>query len=241
MYKKKVFYILTVAITAGFITLAVTLFNCSYMRVGESISDLCSSFKYYFCEIFAIEHGKVATVLNYSDVLELNIRLPKLSERFFDKLTAWFYLLFNKSNFTSYTDKLGGVAVAIMAVITIGLPIVLALYFLIKKTYLKENTKHGRDTIPLKAFKAVSSVIYEPVKKFVTEYFSFLKERNKVLKLWTVIWLFNLNIVTIIIEFVAYYLYFAVTLDLVNLYTQIYKLIVDLQVVIRFVPLPIPL
>ena len=52
MYKKKVFYILTVAITAGFITLAVTLFNCSYMRVGESIADLCSSFKYYFCEIF---------------------------------------------------------------------------------------------------------------------------------------------------------------------------------------------
>ena len=239
MDKRKVFWLLTGVLTIIFMTLAFTVFNSSYLRIGESITDLRRSAKYYFCEILALEHGKVVTVLDYSKVLKLNIRLPKLSDRFYDKLTAWYYLLFNKCNFTDYTDRISSVVVAITAVITIGLPIMVIFYILIKKTYTKENNRVGKETLPLKAFKMATGKIFVPIKKFISEYLSFVKGNNVVLKLWLILWLCNLNIITIIIEFIAYYLYFAVTLDVFNLYTQIYKLVVDLQVVIRFVPLPV--
>ena len=65
---------------------------------------------------------------------------------------------------------------------------------------------------------------------------AFVKEHNFIWIIWLVIWIFNLNFATIIIEFFAYYFYFAVSFDFDSIYTQIVKLIIDLQVVVKYVP-----
>ena len=55
--KRKVVYIaLTVVLTAVFLLIGVLVFEKSYLRIWESCKDLGNSAKYYFCEIFGIEH-----------------------------------------------------------------------------------------------------------------------------------------------------------------------------------------
>lgn len=50
---------------------------------------------------------------------------------------------------------------------------------------------------------------------------------------------FNLNFASIIISFFAFYFYFAVSFDIASLYTQFLKLSIDLQVIIKSVPIPV--
>lgn len=52
-----------------------------------------------------------------------------------------------------------------------------------------------------------------PIKSFFKDYIRFLKEHNQVIYLWGVIWIFNLNLASIIISFFAFYFYFAVSFD----------------------------
>jgi hypothetical protein len=53
------------------------------------------------------------------------------------------------------------------------------------------------------------------------------------------IWALNLNVVSIFMAFLAYYFYFVMSFDLLSLYGQVCKLILDLQVIFTKVPAPI--
>lgn len=93
-------------------------------------------------------------------------------------------------------------------VIAIALPCVLVFVFALKRLYASGNTKHNKDTLPLKAFKSVSRATYQPVKRFVLGYIDFLKHTHWLWIGWLVLWAFHLNLVSIVLGFFAYYFYF---------------------------------
>ena len=53
-----------------------TPFGASYIRFAETVGDLWSSIKFYFCELFGIVHTTPPTVEKYSEVMKWNIFLP---------------------------------------------------------------------------------------------------------------------------------------------------------------------
>jgi len=232
MNKRRIFNIaLTVVSTALFVLWGVFMFRSSYLRVFESLGDLLQSAKFYFCEIFGIEHNITATVSGYSGVLQWETLLPKDFETFQETATDYVTLLGNPDNFKSWgvstASKIGNGA----KVIAILLPCLLVFIFAVKKIYESGNTKHNKDTVPLKVFKAVMNVTYKPVKKTVLGYVAFLKEHSWIWICWLILWAFSLNLASIAIEFLAYYLYFAVSYRFETLYIQFVKLVIDLQVV----------
>lgn len=121
-------------------------------------------------------------------------------------------------------------------VIAIALPCVLVFVFALKRLYASGNTKHNKDTLPLKAFKSVSRATYQPVKRFVLGYIDFLKHTHWLWIGWLVLWAFHLNLVSIVLGFFAYYFYFSVSFDVASIYTQVCKLFIDLQVIFRHFP-----
>ena len=78
---------------------------------------------------------------------------------------------------------------------------------------------------------------YQPIKHTILTYWQFLQENKNIRNLWIVIWLMNLNLMSIIVGFVAFYLYFAVSFDLGSIYGQIVKLVLDLEVAVKTVPI----
>ena len=86
-------------------------------------------------------------------------------------------------------------------------------------------------------YKTITSYTIEPLKRYVKQYVEFLKEHPEILVFWIVIWVFNLNFATIVIAFWGYYFYFAVSFDLASIYMQVVKMFIDLQVVVKFVPI----
>ena len=234
--QKRLNIALTVALTIAFILLGAFVFRVAYCRTFEGLIDLYGSFKYYFCVLFGFPVDGIPSVAERSKVLNWDVILPADFETFKANCISFFRLFISKENFLSWLSETGQKTGKISKIIIIVLPCILALWIALKTLYKKHNTKHNIDTLPLRVYKTVTGHTTEPLKRFVRQYAAFVKEHNFIWIIWLVIWIFNLNFATIIIEFFAYYFYFAVSFDFGSIYTQIIKLIIDLQVVVKYVP-----
>ena len=237
MNRRRVFNIcLSVLITAAFALLAVFVFSDSYLRFGEAVKDFGLSVGYYFCTLFGIEHNIVPSVTEYSSVMDWSILLPSDLEGFTSQSKSFFALLIDGENFASYWAKVGDVMLVLLKVVAIILPCLLVLGLVIWRLYKSGNTKHNRDTVPLKVFKSFSRCLYQPLKRTVLSYRDFLTEHRAVWILWAEMWAFHLNAASIVMGFLAYYFYFVLSFDVANLYVQVCKLLIDLHVISRHFP-----
>ena len=237
MNRRRTFNIcLTVVITAAFILLGAFVFGDSYLRFGETAKDFGLSVGYYFCTLFGLDHDIVPSVTEYSSVMDWSILLPSDFEGFTSQSKSFFALLIDGENFASYWAKVGDVMLVLLKVVAIILPCLLILGLVIWRLYKSGNTKHNKDTVPLKVFKSFSRCLYLPLKRTVLSYRDFLAEHRAVWILWVGIWVFNLNAASIVTGFLAYYFYFVLSFDVANLYVQVCKLFIDLQVIFRYFP-----
>lgn len=237
MYRRRTFNIcLTVVITAAFILLGAFVFGDSYLRFGESAKDFGLSVGYYFCTLFGLDHDIVPSVTEYSSVMDWDILLPSDFEGFTSQSKSFFALLIDGENFASYWAKVGDVMLVLLKVVAIILPCLLVLGLVIRRLYKSGNTKHNKDTVPLKVFKSFSRCLYQPLKRAVLSYRDFLTEHRAVWIFWAVMWAFHLNAASIVTGFLAYYFYFVLSFDVANLYVQVCKLLIDLQVIFRHFP-----
>ena len=234
--QKRLKIALTVALTITFILLGAFVFRVAYCRTFEGLIDLYGSFKYYFCVLFGFETNRLPSVTEYSKIIESVPILPSDIEGFKNNATTYFKTLVSKENFLSWLGATGQKASVLAKALTILLPCILAVIIAIKRLYAKGNTKHNVDTIPLRAFKKISAVTYQPTKSFVCGYIDFLREHNWIWILWLIMWAFHLNIASIVIEFFAYYIFFSVSFRVDTIYTQFVKLAIDLQPFLRFFP-----
>ena len=226
----------SVVFTITFILLGVFCFNTSYLRFGESLRDLWQSCKFYFFEIFGIEHITIPTVEQYSKVLEWNIFLPSDFEAFKATASDYFALLFNGENFASYWSKVGEIAGNVSRVFVIMLPSILLVVALIKRLYQGTNNDHNKDTLPLRIFKTIAKYTYQPVKTVILSFIMFLQKNRHILNIWIIMWVFHLNFATILVEFIAFYLYFSVSFRFAGIYIQFCKLFIDLQIIFKTFP-----
>ena len=237
MNRRRIFNIcLTIVITAAFILLGAFVFGDSYLRFGETSKDFGLSVGYYFCTLFGLDHDIVPSVTEYSSVMDWDILLPSDFEGFTSQAKSFFSLLVDEENFAGYWAKVGDVMLVLLKVVAIILPCLLVLGLVIRRLYKSGNTKHNKDTVPLKVFKSFSRCLYQPLKRTVLSYRDFLTEHRAVWILWAVVWTFHLNAASIVTDFLAYYFYFVLSFDVANLYVQVCKLFIDLQVIFRYFP-----
>lgn len=236
-WQKRLNIALTVALTIAFILFGVLVFGVAYQRVFEALIDLYGGFKYYLCVLFGLPTNDLPSVPDYSKVMEWTVILPSDFEGFKVNTTAYFSMLFSKENFLSWLSVTGAKVSVWAKVLTIFLPCVVVLIIVVKRIYATPNTRHNKDTFPLRIYKVVTRYTIELLKRFLRQYFEFVKQHNSIWIIWLIIWVFNLNFVTVITEFFAFYFYFAVSFDFKAIYTQIVKLFIDLQVIVKHVPL----
>lgn len=236
-WQKRLNIALSIVVTIAFILLGVFTFRMSYFRTFEALTAFIGSLKYYFCVLFGLKTDGLPSVINKSEVLNWGILLPDDFESFKSNFMTFWQTFFSKENFVNWLDNLGEKVGSVSKIIIIVLPCILVLILLIRMLYNKPNNKHNVDTVPLKIYKTITSKTIVPIKDFLRQYFEFIKEHKRLWISWVVLWVFNLNISSIIISFFAYYFYFAVSFDLGSLYTQFVKLFIDLQVIIKYVPL----
>ncbi|MCM1441201.1 MAG: hypothetical protein NC131_18660 [Roseburia sp.] len=240
--KRNIFnYILSAIITLGFIAVAVTVFPSALGRIIEGGRDFGLSVGYWFCELIGVSHNITPTVNNlpaplFPSVPAPSTPLPDTWNGFTDKWGAYWRLWATMDNFTAYLSWLGNALFTVCKVAIIIIPLIMVVYFLFKRILNKQNNDYDKDSKPLKAWKRLTQFAYAPVKKRVTGFISFLREHKPLWVVWLCIWAYCLNLFTIVLEFFAFYFYFIVSFDVVNIYRQVYKLFLDMGAAFGFIP-----
>ena len=99
-----------------------------------------------------------------------DILLPSDFKTFTERGQMYLSLLIDKENFAGYWQVVGRVAKVIAKVIAVGLPCVVVFWLVLKRLYAGCNTRHNRDTVPLRIFKRVSGVTYQPLKRTILSF-----------------------------------------------------------------------
>lgn len=234
-----------IAITLGFVA-CILLFPNAPGRLIESVRDFGLSIAYFICELFEIPHNIVPTVTSlpktpFFPFLE-NIPLPSttLPESWADFQKQWsvyWETWASEETFLRYLLLLVDILFYISQFALFALPLFLIFYGVFRKYLGVQNNDYDKESKPLIWFKKVSYSVFRPVKKWVIGFAEFVKEHKNYYKTWLCLWLFYFNAFTIVVEFFAFYIYFAVSFDFAEIYRQVYKLFLDLWSVVTFIPL----
>lgn len=229
--------IVSAVVSAGIVALGAVVFRESWLRAWEAVLDLLRSLGFYFCELFALQHTIVPTVTEKSKIFLLEFRFADNASDFFSDAGAYFSLLFSGGNFRGFLAGLENGMLVFARVITVAVPTILLLVLIVRMMYHRPNRDHGRDTLPLRLFRGAMRHTYVPLKRWVLSFRDFLRSHGWLWKLWLFVFFVHLNLVSIVIAFLAFYFYFAVSFDIPSVFVQVYKLVADLQVFFRTVPL----
>lgn len=232
---------LCLGITLGFFACGA-LFPFAIPRLWESVVDVWYSIVAYFkylSSVFSGGDGEITspiTVMEHSKYFELAFDFPEAWEALCELWREFWQAFYSLDNFIEFTFTMSDVALKLYTFILFGLPLFLAVFVLFDRIINTRCIADNKDTVFLKLLKRTSDVAYRPAKGFFIDFISFLKENSRWCKLWLWTWALYFNLISIVVEFVAFYLYLCISRDLAGIFVQLYKLLSDLTVMVKFVP-----
>ena len=229
-------------ITLGFLILGVFVFPNSILRLAETVRNLGTSIGYYFTELFLGESSVYPTVMDLpawefapSRFEQLRL-LPFTWEEFLGIWKIYWDVFFTAEMFADYLALVVNVLYYGMQGLLILVPFIMLIKMYINKYLNEQNNDYDEESTALRRMKRIADKTYIPAKEWLREYVSFCRENDFWVKIWLGIWVLYFNVIAIVVEFIAFYLYFVVSFDALGIYRQAYKLTFDLAPAVRFIP-----
>lgn len=234
--KKRVDYraIFTYILTLYFILLAIFRYKFCFIRIKETIRDIFQSFKVYYLTLIKGEVGLTSSIINKS-VLDIKEVIPIDFKEFKRRFGIFKFLFVDKTNVINYIKRLSNVSLVLTLVLTFFIVLLIFLKMIFDVSLKKVNNDYGEDTKALKRFKKIENLI-RPIISVLKDLIRYCFQ-SRLKGLWLLIWLYNLNVFSIIGETVAYLYYFIVSFDVEHLYIQLYKLLIDISIMLSALPI----
>lgn len=231
-------HFICITITLIFFVCAL-IFPLSFLRLYESVKDLLKSIGYYFCEIFYLpNHGIECSVIDISNTSNNIINTFKLFD--FSNFGTYFELGFNRcwniETLQMYLYKASLGLSNILRWVLLGIPLIILLIIKYRNYFKCHDNEVNADSKPLMIYKQIRLNVIQPIINWCTSFLHFVSEQKVYKMIWLCTWALYFNFFTIIIEFFAFYFYFVISFDFLNIFKQLYKLLVDLLPMIKFVP-----
>lgn len=192
----------------------------SMIDFGTSIADLLF-YSYDWCPDVTV--NTVSTV----DVVSL---LPKSWVDIATNLDLFAQLFFTEGNFFGYLLWILPVLQFVCQATCIA-ALLFFIIFVVKKLSKPLVTNDPEEVDPaLVKYKDFRRKVLVPVWEYLKELVIFFFSCKVYKWFFWILFLFSVNVVTVLIEFFAYYFYFCGTFDFVNIPLQVFKLSVDLLI-----------
>lgn len=237
--KTTVFYALSISAIAVNLFYALS-FGWKYVvRFCYSIADFVTSIVIYFERIILqIEPNVPATVTDHP-TWELKNYLSFDFDTLVSKLEKFFPAFFNGENFKSYLGKVSEDLYSVAVYALIFVPVVLLVVNIVKDMILTENIKGftAKETKSIKFFNNKIYPFYLKARDFFIEFRYFLQGKRKwFVRGFVFLSLVVLNVLSIVVEFFAFYFYFASNFNFADFPLQLHKLVMDLLIMFFSAP-----
>ena len=180
-------HVVCAVITLAFLALGVFEFFGSVGRIIEAGRDFGLSVAYYFCQICGLSHNITPTVNEFPKIPFFDfmggaeapaVPVPEDWQGFTENWSAYWQLWASGENFLSYLSLLGRLLLILSQSLLIIVPVVLLVYMLFRRLLKNYNNDYGKDSIPLRVFKRISSVTYRPAKAWLLRFCCFVRENG---------------------------------------------------------------
>lgn len=207
------------AVIIASILLAVFVFRNAYSDLIKSITYTFDYFKYLF------GGGDVPT----APIGDITLLLPVLPDTFKQKLKIWGLMFLSKESYLMFSNNLLAFVFNALMICSLIVPIILIGKVLLKQFYFKTNTKHGQETLPLRAYKKLSKYTITPITNYIKGTYSFIKANKAIKAILIAIWTLNLNVISIVLPFIPFYLSFCMGFNVILLYDYLRFILFNLR------------
>ena len=219
------------------------LFPNALPRIAESLRDVGLSCAYYVMElIFSSGNSIYPTVISmpgwqWAESPWEPIKLfPYTWEEFKVVWVEYWEAFISKDNFQAFWYSFGDIMYYVSRILLILMPLALVVILKLRSyTSVAPNRRQGKSRQLRLCEKLLFHVVY-PIIGWVKNFISFVRTYSLYGKIFLFVWLVHFNIISIVLEFIAFYLYFIVSFDFIRIYDQVIKLLYDLTPMIRFLP-----
>lgn len=210
--------LISILITAGFVCCSALFFQNSFIRLWDNTKNFALS-------IVSIFNRNLNWDIN--DIEGLVLPYAADFEGIKEAVINFINLFVQSSVFVGYLLKLFKGLVRFLYFLVFLPPIILLLVRFTKRYF--KPAKNDKSSGPYKVWMRVSS-LYNLVKIKVINYINWINNNRTYLMIWLLIWLSNFNVVTIIVGFLAYYIYFVFSFDFSGITFQLFKLVYDVYI-----------
>lgn len=231
---RKIYDVIVINVLLLSAILMLSRHKASLIRLIYAFIDFAISIAYYFCSFFDKTIPVTVTRLPSLSVLQY---LPYDVDEIIRKLSDMWQYVFDPECFLSFfISGIAAINSASMMIILL-LPLLLLLPFLVKKIllYPNESAHNSKSRLVLFFENKAMDKLYDAKDRFLT-LFSTLWESSLYRWIFIILWLINFNLLTIALEFLAFYFYFAFSFDLANVPVQLVKLLLDLIIMFSSAP-----
>ncbi len=222
------------ALILGSLALTWFCYRFPLMRAGQAFRDLFLSLRYYF--VYLVSNRRLPVTVTQLPSFDLSDFTPFSTEEISRKLSGMWQLIFKGEVFLSYLKTvllfLRSFSVFLLCVV----PVLLLLRPLVSSWLVKFKT--GSVQRQSKSVKRFRKAFENPVRAawtWLRAFYTFLSSKSY-LAILLLIWCLNLNLVTILVEFLAFYFYFVMSFDFLSLFVQLVKLLIDAIVMFSGAP-----
>ena len=212
---------------------AFTVCDLSIDRLVMALGDFKNSVIYYFCHMTNREYTGPVSVNTMPEV-DLQRVCPFSIAEVMRKLELLDVAIFSKQMFMAYLAATAQFCRNICIYILMFVPVMVLVVFVIGLFVFALRTVR-KDTKPLIFWKKHIRSVFRGVFGWVRDMIGFIKENGY--EFWLiVIWLFNLNFATIVVEFFAWYFYFIPSFNFASLGVNLGRLFIDALIMLWSAP-----
>lgn len=257
------YHIICVFLTLYFIYLGIFKFPNFLGRLVESAVDFWYSIIYAITYLFDNETAAPTTInrlpdynflniknwvlclfvkkqINFNDLSSStlpNLRLPLDWDSFCIKWNLYWKSFFDEKTFYLYLYYVLSWLTSILTLVMIFIPIFIIVVKFFKKHYFKPNVNEKIEkSKPLIIWDSLRTKFFQNIFNWFANFFTYLKNKKFLLSFWLLLAVLYFNVLTILLEFIAYYIYIAISFDFSSFFIQLYKLILDIYPFFSFVP-----
>ena len=227
---------LAILILALLVWAALSVCSLSIERLGDAFVDLKSSAVYYWQKIILRREDVSTEGLTIGKLPEIDLQrvCPFSIEDVVRKVNILGKALFTKEMFLRYLIATLDTMTLISLILPSAVVLIVAVPLLIK-TLVFQHTTNRKDSKPLTWWKKHVTPVFSKIMTWLREFRAFLGKEGYLTYIFLV-WFVNLNIATVVVEFLAWYLHFATGFDLSASAVSLARLLIDLLIALWSAP-----
>ena len=232
-----------------FVSLSVLLttfrYDISVQRFFDSVIDFGRSIAYWF--IFVTESmwedflgyvPEITTARRTFPDIELERIISISLEEIVNKFSQLFTSLFDLEVFLDYNLFLLEFLYNVSLYVSMLIPSAIMSWYVFRDSLVKDKDKPvGSFTNSVEIVLAAVRAFVRPVVSAIRTYAFYIYDHAWIWRTLLIVWLLNLNVFTIIFELFGFYFYFISSLDIISIFFQFVKLLVDSLIMFSGLPL----